>query len=351
MKLPASPLRVLVVKTSSLGDVIHTLPALTEARAAIPDVRFDWVVEEAFAEVPAWHPAVDRVIPVALRRWRRDWGKAWRSGQPRAFLKQLRERNYDRVIDAQGLLLKSGILAACARGPRAGFDRDSAREPWVSWTYKRRHAVARELHAVERIRRLFALELGYGQPELAPDYGIRAPGRPVDPDRPYLLFLHATTWPSKHWPVHYWAELAHLAQGAGYRVLFPWYSPEDRLQAERIMAAADCGELMPREDLSGLAAWLGGTAGVVGVDTGLAHMAAAVGAPALTLYGPTRVDLTGAVGARQRNLAARFPCAPCMRRDCDYEGPSEADPACFAGLPPALVFDALRRQMAGVEDD
>jgi heptosyltransferase-1 len=203
-----------------------------------------------------------------------------------------------------------------------------------------------DLHAVERIRRLFAAELGYGPPTGEPNYGIRPISRPVDPDRPYVLFLHATTWPSKHWPLLYWAELAALAATAGYRVLLPWYAPEERLQAERIIQIAGNGELLPREELGGLAHWIGAAAAVVGVDTGLAHLAAALGTPAITLYGPTRIDLTGAVGAHQRNLAVEFPCAPCLRRECDFQGESGVHPACFATLPPDLVWKVLQEQMA-----
>jgi heptosyltransferase-1 len=198
---------------------------------------------------------------------------------------------------------------------------------------------------VERVRRLFAAVLGYSVPTGAPDYGIRVPGRPRDPERAYLVFLHGTTWPSKLWPPSSWAELTWIAAGAGFRVLFPWHSPEDRLRAERIIGAAEAGELMPRLGLSELAEWLSGAAGVVGVDTGLAHLAAAVGAPAVTLYGPTRVALSGAVGPRQRNLEADFPCAPCLRRSCTYREAAAVQPACFGTLPPGMVWEALARQM------
>lgn len=338
-------MHVLVIKTSSLGDVIHTLPALTDAAAAIPDIRFDWVVEEMFAEIPQWHPAVDQVLPFPLRRWRSNWRKAWRNQEPGDFVRRLRSRPYDCVIDAQGLLLKSGLVAILARGPAVGFDRRSAREPWVSWTYKRSCSVSREAHAVERIRRLFTAELGYAAPQSRPDYGIRRLRRPVDSAQPYLVFLHSTIWSSKHWPPLYWAELAHLATAQGFTVLFPWHSPEDRLGAERIMRVAGTGLLLPRQDLTGLAGWLGSATGVVGVDTGLSHLAAAVGVPAVTLYGPTRVELTGAVGPRQCNLAVEFSCAPCLRRTCDYRGAAEVRPACFATLPPKLVWEALLERM------
>ena len=103
-------MRVLVVKMSSLGDVIHTLPALTDAAAAIPGITFDWVVEEGFAEIPAWHPAVDTVIPIALRRWRKHPWRDFRGPQWRACRQALRRQHYDAVIDAQGLL-KSVFVA------------------------------------------------------------------------------------------------------------------------------------------------------------------------------------------------------------------------------------------------
>ena len=124
----------------------------------------------------------------------------------------------------------------------------------MSWTYRERQTVPRDLHAVQRLRQLFAGCLGYTQPRTPPDYGLRIPGRPTDPERPYLVFLHATTWPSKHWPARYWAELTHLALAGGYRVFFPWHAPEERLQAERIMSAVQGGELLPRQDLPGWAA-------------------------------------------------------------------------------------------------
>lgn len=337
-------MKVLVIKTSSLGDLIHTWPALTDAAAARPDIRFDWLAEQAFAELPGWHPAVRRVIPIALRRWRGGWRKAWRSGEPQAFARALRQTRYDLVIDAQGLL-KSALPGLLAHGPRAGFDSASAREPWAAWTYRHAYPVDPGLHAVERVRRLFAAALDYPLPETDPDYGIRVPGRPVDTDRPYLVFLHATTWSSKHWPPLYWGQLLRQAEADGFRVMFPWYAPEERLRAERIMRAAGGGELLPRQDLAGMAASLAGAVGVVGVDTGLAHLAAAVGTPAVTLYGATGLDLTGALGPHQRNLQAEFPCAPCRRRECVYTGPGEVEPACYASLPPALVWQALREVM------
>lgn len=124
-------MRILVIKTSSLGDLVHTLPAVTDAATAVPGVNFDWVVEEAFAELPSWHPAVNTVIPLALRRWRRGWFHAATRSEVIAFLRSLRACSYDRVVDAQGLF-KSAMITGLAKGQSIGLDYHSARESWVS---------------------------------------------------------------------------------------------------------------------------------------------------------------------------------------------------------------------------
>jgi len=346
-------MRVLVVKTSSLGDVIHTLPALTDASKAIPGVRFDWVVEEAFAEIPAWHPAVERVIPIALRRWRKGWLNSLGGGEIGRFRSELRREHYDLIIDAQGLLFKSALVALQARGPRAGYNRASARDPWVAWSYDRCLSVSRQLHAIDRVRQLFAQALGYTIPETAPEFGLaEIPLTSVDENKgavhsgPYVLFLHGTTWPTKHWPLAYWEQLIELANAQGFEVLLPWGSEEERERAENLAANAKDAWVLPRMGLSALAQELRHASGVVGLDSGLSHLAAALGVPGVTLYGPTRTDLTGVMGRHHQNLVADFPCAPCMRRFCNYKGEAAVQPACFESLSPPQVWQTLEAQMA-----
>lgn len=339
-------MRVLLIKTSSLGDILHLLPALSDASRALPGVRFDWVVEEAFAAVPAWHPAVDRVVTVALRRWRRQPLRFIFSDEWRRFRKQLSERRYAAVIDAQGLF-KSALLGWLARGPHHGFDWRSAREPLAALSYRQRHTVARDQHAVSRLRRLLAASLNYPLATSAPDFGIDRWRLPAPMTAaPYLVFLHGTTWPSKHWPEAYWIELARLAQQYNLAVQLPWYDAHERARARRIAAAGGSHvQILPRLDLNSLAGVLTGAVGAVTVDTGLGHLAAALGVPAVTLYGPTTPALTGVLGPHQRNLAAPFPCAPCRRRDCRYRGGSAVTPACFGQLDPARVMAALQQQL------
>lgn len=225
-------MRVLLVKTSSLGDVIHTLPALTDAARAIPGIQFDWVVEEGFAEIPAWHPAVARVIPVAIRRWRKNLWQTLRNGEWRRFKQRLKEVDYDLVIDAQGLLKSAWLTRYVGKTPVAGLDRDSAREPLASRFYRRAYPVAWGQHAVERTRQLFAQALDYPLPESVGDYGLdREQLADADPGAPYLVFLHGTTWVTKHWPEAYWRELAERMCERGWSVRLPWGSAAERERA------------------------------------------------------------------------------------------------------------------------
>ena len=230
-------MRLLLIKTSSLGDVLQTLPAVSDACRARDDIEIDWVVEAPFAPVPAWHPRVRKVIPVSIRRWRREP----RLSEMAALVRELRSRRYDLVIDAQGLM-KSALLGLVAKGPVAGLDFASAREGVAAIAYGRRFAVPRDMHAVERTRMLFAAALDYARPIGPADYGL--PQTPA-PARPRLLMLHGATWASKRWPEEYWSELARRALGAGMEAALRWHDEEEQASAERIAAAAPGTLVLP----------------------------------------------------------------------------------------------------------
>ncbi len=334
-------MRVLLIKTSSLGDVLHTLPALTDAANAIPGIRFDWVVEESFAEVPTWHQAVDRVISVAIRRWRKAPLKALISGEWFTFRHAVKARKYDLVLDAQGLI-KSGVITRMARGVKAGLDRDSAREPLANLFYNRPLAVAKGEHAVVRLRKLFAQALGYPFPESEPDSGIRT--QPSVSTDSTILFVHGTTWETKHWPEEYWRALAGTVNGAGYKILLPWGSEEERARAERIAMGHDA-EILPKGSLDMLSMRFQQVAGAVCVDSGIAHLVAALGTPSVTIYGATSSRLTGTMGMHQLHAEVVFECAPCLKRECTFQGDSAVRPACYQVLTPEVVWQKLRSEI------
>lgn len=213
-------MRVLIVKTSSMGDVLHTLPALTDAQQAIPGIQFDWVVEEGFAQIPSWHAAVDRVIPVAIRRWRKAWFSAPIKAERKAFRDAVRLQQYDAIIDAQGLVKSAALVTRLARGVKHGMDWSTAREPLASLFYNRKHHIAKQQHAVERTRELFAKSLGYAKPQSQGDYAIAQHFvNECNADTgQYAVFLHATTRDDKHWPEANWRELIELLNNTGIRI-------------------------------------------------------------------------------------------------------------------------------------
>ncbi|WP_416347563.1 lipopolysaccharide heptosyltransferase RfaC [Acerihabitans sp. TG2] len=295
-------MRVLIVKTSSMGDVLHTLPALTDAMSAIPGIRFDWVVEENFAQIPSWHPAVDQVIPVAIRRWRKNWFGNIARQERCDFKKDLRHRQYDKIIDAQGLIKSAALVTRVAKGEKHGLDGKSAREPFASWFYNQRHAIARNQHAVERIRQLFAVSLGYDVPPGKGNYAIASHFRlPADQPAaaPYLVFLHATTRAEKHWPESHWRELIELMAASGLKIKLPWGSQPEFQRAVRLSENFPFVNVLPKLTLSEVAQVLASAKAVVSVDTGLSHLTAALDRPNIVLYGPTDPRLIGSYGKNQ----------------------------------------------------
>ncbi|WP_058913699.1 lipopolysaccharide heptosyltransferase RfaC [Entomohabitans teleogrylli] len=300
-------MRVLIVKTSSMGDVLHTLPALTDAQRAIPEIRFDWVVEEGFAQIPTWHSAVERVIPVALRRWRKAWFSGPVRAERREFRKTVRAIRYDAIIDAQGLLKSAALVTRLARGTRHGMDWQSAREPLACLFYNRRHHIDKSQHAVERIRQLFADSLGYSRPQAPGDYAI-ARHFLNDHERaraPYAVFLHATTRDNKHWPEANWRQLIALLGEQGITIKLPWGAPHEEARAKRLAEGFAYVEVLPRMSLENVARELANARFVVSVDTGLSHLTAALDRPNITLYGPTDPGLIGGYGKNQQALKSR----------------------------------------------
>ena len=294
--------RVLFVKLSSLGDVVHHMPAVTDLARARPDAHIAWAVEEAYVELVKLHPAVRQAVPVALRALRGRplstalWGRF--SSTRRA----LRRGNWDFVVDTQGLF-KSALVARFARAPVFGFDKRSAREAGAARYYDVKLAVPRALHAVERNRRLVAQVFGYPL-EGAADYGLAAPGAPPAwaPQAPYTVFLHAASRAAKRWPDDRWVALGRAACEAGLDVVLPGGTREERAASERIAKELPRAMAAPAMGLAEAAALLAHSRCVAGVDTGLTHLAAALQVPTVGIYCATRPELTGLHAPNARNV-------------------------------------------------
>ena len=160
-------MRVLIIKTSSMGDVVHALPAISDMARAIPGIQIDWLVEKSFAAMPQQHRAVQRVITLQWRKWRKSLRTPETQAAIRGWRAEMSQHRYDLIIDLQGLL-KSAAFACFAQGPRAGYDWHSIREPLASLFYSRKGHVARNLHAVDRCRQLVAQVLSYPLPTTPP---------------------------------------------------------------------------------------------------------------------------------------------------------------------------------------
>jgi len=284
---------ILFIKTSSLGDVVHHMPALTDARKAHPDATFSWLVEEAFAPLVRLHPAIDTVIPVASRRWRKSLYAPATIAEIRASFRDIRAQRYDEIVDTQGLL-RTAILARAARGVRHGYDASSVREPLASLFYDVRHRVERDMHAVERNRILSGLALGYA-PDEAPDFGLDRARIGKDSTSRYGLLLHATARREKQWPDADWIAFAKLF-AQRFELLIPWGTEAERARSEYIAAAVPGTRVPDRAPLDQVAKLIAGAQFVVGVDTGLLHLAAALGVPVVAIFAGSKPALTGPMG-------------------------------------------------------
>jgi heptosyltransferase I len=296
--------RILIVKTTSMGDVIHALPAVQDILQHFPDAQIDWLVEESFADIPRLHPAVNQVFKVAVRRWRKQLFK-WQTWREIASVKRaVAAQPYDVIIDLQGLV-KSAWMSCWGRGPRHGYDAKSIREPFASRFYQHKYAISYQQHAVVRIRTLAAMSLGYAIPQDLPDYGLQG-GQLISANLPaglqlppkFWVALHATSRDSKLWPEEQWVALGHHYATQGLVMCLPWASATEQARAERIAAQVPHAKVLPKLTLQQLAKAIPQATFAVGVDTGLSHLTAALDVPVVALYTDTNPALTGVAGGR-----------------------------------------------------
>ncbi|MFZ2628466.1 MAG: lipopolysaccharide heptosyltransferase I [Rugosibacter sp.] len=337
-------MRILLVKTSSLGDVIHNLPVVTDLRKNFPQALIDWVVEESFADIPRLHPGVHAVLPVAWRRWRKSLYMRSTWLEMCAFRHRIRQENYDLVIDTQGLL-KSALIAGLAHGKQCGLSRASAREPLAACCYEATFTVSPALHAVTRNRQLVAQAAGYALHD-SPDYGLAIPpsatarraffaqppcsastakragffpapsccagGSSVASPAPSIagnkvMLLTATSRDDKLWPEENWVVLGRALYAQGLRCLLPtsFVLPEQARTARLTQAIPDAKTLPPL-NLHELADIMAGMHMVIGLDTGLTHLAAALQRPVIALFCASDPAENGVLAAHNAiNLGAR----------------------------------------------
>lgn len=313
--------KILLIKTSSMGDLIHNLPIVTDIKRWSPDCRIDWVSEETFGDVPALHPGVDNVIPVALRRWRRSIHNIKTIKEIVNFLYILRDTKYDYILDSQGLI-KSALITRLANGIRYGFNRQRAREPLAALFYDKKYFVPFNLHAVDRNRLLASKVFNYNICDGA-DYGITAPELNIDwmPTKVHAVLIHSASRRSKLFPKSLWIELGkHLLEN-GVTSIIPWGNEEEYLRSKHLARSIRNAIVPPALRINELAFVISTAKIVVGVDTGLTHLAAALRVPVIALYCASNPGMTGVYAATlAKNLGSeeRPPRLPEIINEIEY---------------------------------
>ena len=290
-------MRILLVKTSSLGDVIHNLPVVSDLRRSFPEAQIDWCIEETFADIPRLHPGVSEVIPVAVRRWRKSLLKKKTWQEIGAFRKHIAAQPYDVILDTQGLI-KSGLIARQARGTRCGYAAEVAREPLAARFYDRTFVIPPNAHAVVRNRWLAAAAFDYPV-DLPLDYGITSPAieLPWLTGQRHVILLTATSRDDKLWDEAAWITVGQKLANMGLSAVLPSGNALEQQRAQRIAAAIPGAIAAPPLKLRELACLIARGALAIGVDTGLAHLAAALKVPTIALYITTDPELTGVLGS------------------------------------------------------
>nr|BET44761.1 MAG: lipopolysaccharide heptosyltransferase RfaC [Candidatus Aschnera chinzeii] len=295
-------MKILIVKTSSMGDIIHTLPAISDAALKYKCIQFDWIVEEDFIEIPAWHQSVKQVFSIAMRRWRKQLFKSSVKKEIINFRQQIQKNKYDIIIDVQGLLKSALLLFYCKYDISHGYNWSSARESLASLFYDKTYYIDKYQHAIERIRKLFASILNYTYIENKINYGINqyfSSLRRVDNNEKYIIFLHSSSRYDKCWPEYHWRMLIKLIEEKNLIIKLPWNTDLEFLQAKRISSGFKNVKILPKMSLEHIAKEILFSQAVVSIDTGLSHLTAAFNKHHIALYGPSNPNLIGIFGENQ----------------------------------------------------
>lgn len=324
-----------------MGDIIHSLPAVTDAMHAKSDIKFDWLIESDFAQIPAWHPAVNKIFSSEIRK---KTGLINKIRHSVAIIRLIRKEKYDLVIDAQGLIKSAVFTKFAVAKDKVGFSWQSARESIAAVFYKSKYFVETNLHAIDRTRRLFSKALNYNSPKNI-SYGVNwQQFKLVDfPDKPYIMFLHGTTWQNKHWPEKHWLKLAKLINQHGFDAYMTWANSEQKERAYRLAKQSSNIKILPHLSINDAAKYINSATAIVAVDTGFGHLAAAINKPTISLYGPTDPFKVGHDTDKQLSLQSRLACSACLKRKCKLKQLPVGlmFPACMDSINPELVWKKL----------
>ncbi len=303
-------MKILLIKLSSLGDIVHSYPALNDMARHLPKAELHWLVEENFEDLAKLHPFVKKTHIIQLRRLKKQKAVGQIYRHIREVRQVLRAENYDAIIDAQGLF-KSAIFGYKLTDSFFGYDKKSARDGNASFFYPHKIHISKNMHALERTRHLCAQALQYSIENQGFDYGLnkkdyQKTGQDIlakhHIEGKFAFFLHGTTWPTKHWPLAHWLELATLLKAQNIKALVTYGNDAEKQRTEQMKQANDNIYILPQQNLLDVMAVLSCADKFVSVDTGLGHLAAALNLEGVAIYGPTSPEKVGILGQKQTSL-------------------------------------------------
>lgn len=301
-------MRLLIVKTTSMGDVVHAVPVIDDIRKHFPDAEIDWLVEGSFADIPRNVQGVSEVIVCSVRQWKKRLAKRQTWSEIKDLKAKLRAKHYDLVIDLQGLI-KSAVLASWTGAVVCGYDRQSIKERIATVLYQRKYAISREKSAVERCRLLAAKSLGYDPGNTRPQFSFKPSGKPAL--KGAVIFFCNTSRDTKLWPEQKWVQVGRSIVEQGRQIILPWGSEEEHQRVGRIAKAIGAAAFVPeRMPIGKLMELLGEAYAVIGLDTGMTHLSSAMGLPTVGIFRDYPVELVPLEGAAKKAALGGVACCP-----------------------------------------
>ncbi|HAG61580.1 MAG TPA: lipopolysaccharide heptosyltransferase I [Coxiellaceae bacterium] len=336
-------MHILIIKTSSLGDIIHTFPAICDAHQAIPNLRIDWLIEEQFMPMVENHPCVHRAIACHWRHFNGNPLTYWKSPEWTILKKDLRNTHYDAIIDLQGLLKSALLVKLCRSKVTHGYSWRSAREPLSSLFYRHCHSISRQQNAILRSRQLLAQALNYACPKTTPHYNWN--NKHNSTTTQHILLLTNTTWITKYWPRPRWITLGLALVKHGYIPTLTWGTPIEKAFVDELSKEIPGSHVLPKTNMADLHTFITHASGFVGVDTGLTHLATALSCPGVCLMGATDPNLTGPLGQHTYIQFKQLACSPCKQRQCQHKDYAPKVTPCMLAITPEQALAQLMEQI------
>ena len=327
--------KVLIIKLSSMGDIIHTFPAIQDLISNIPNAEISWLVDKQFVDIPSLHPHVHNVISVPLREYKKKPISFFLSPEFKRLRTLAKQQKFDYIIDVQGLL-KSALSSLFFRGHRYGYCQNAAKEKRASFLYNTKIFIDKDTHAIDKTRCLISQVFNYRINLDHIDYGLPITHKHDD----YFLFLPGTSRPNKMWPQQNWQELQKLITDEEHKILIPWSTQIEYEQAHFIANNSKFVTILPKLTLKDLSVTVAKAKGVFGVDTGLTHMAAAYQRPIISLYNQRTAKLAYVKTNKHILCVSPIDCNGCPKETCHVK--KEPKPSCMSKIDPKKVWHSMK---------